>query len=820
MPTGPTQDAPAGPIHDPPAGPQLSLPDYENDYPLVPPGRQAIRLIQIQPRPKDSEGLPSSTPIELKMRVVILDPETQLLNGENAEPAGRPSPRGLGRLAAKFKPAPDLRPVPLCEIPEGEPKTRDRFKWEGLGNYVAMSYSWGRKEEWEMTEKDREDARKTAVRHEEEDRERIKLNPAYVRPPPEDDYHGTYPYDDNDVHFVLLDGKRVGVRYNLWAALLAFREMTIFKDGMWLWNDALCINQQPTPAGKEDRAIQLPLMSLIYRQAGNVIVHLGGGYYRNENTPWVLEYMQDIGANYRTEYYEALDHADPTVAHSHRFQAKLELEKSAKEWVEDAQADIRTSARQADTDATMISLYDFFDRPYWRRLWIIQELSMAHHSAPILCGDYVTQWRYVRDAALLLCMMADTVRDAMQRALSGRGRKMMREPSFEHVAAIAELAFAGNRRQIPRTNEILFMLQPGVLDVEKHRGGKATGVSMPLLKTLDQTPIHQALTLAADASCGWDRDRVLGLLAIPALRERLPLRNDQDFARLPATDIYIQFAKACIEADHSLDIFSILEGGWQGPDDDVRRNLPSWCPRFHIKTKIGRIEGDCWHAQPRFPKYDRYNFESIEFEEEMAPKFEGENMIVPGWVIDTVDALGAISASDMPNVNPGRLPLTFAESWPENDDGFLYRRNFDFIEANKDLPIAGEPFSSYFKRQPVSNFSTYTRSTTGEHAYHQIAGAHRAMEARTNCRRMMTTSKQPLMGLVPAATQQGDIVIILWYHSRPLIASCIIPDGADEDSDEMWFRIKGEAFIPGVMDGELADQGILDALPMTKFVFI
>lgn len=680
----------------PPPAPGMSLPDYENDYPLSPLQPQAIRLIQIQPRPQDSEGLPSSTPIELKMRVVNLEPETQLLEGESAEPAGRPSvrfdeemnikrpqeffgiprcsmptthglrkkkPRGLGRLAAKFKPAPDLRPVPLCEIPEDEPKTRDRFKWEGSGNYVAMSYSWGRKEEWEMTDKDREDARKTTLHHQEADRELIKMNPAYVRPPKDDDYHGTYPYDDEDVHFVLLDGKRVGVRYNLWAALLAFREMSIFRDGMWLWNDALCINQQLTPAGKQDRAIQLPLMSLIYRQAGNVIVHLGGGYYHDENTPWVLEYMQDIGAHYRTEYYEALDHADPTVAHSHRFAAKLELEKSAKEWVE-AQAHIRNSARQADTDATMISLYDFFDRPYWRRLWIIQELSMAHHSAPILCGDYVTQWRYVRDAALLLCMMADTVCDAIRRALDRRGRKMVREPSFEHVAAIAELAFAGNRRKIPQTNEILFMLQPGVLEVEKHRGGKATGVSIPLLKTLDQTPIHQALTLAADASCGWERDRVLGLLAIPALRERISLRNGRDFASLPATDIYIQFAKACIEADHSLDIFSILEGGWQGPDDDLQRDLPSWCPRFHIKTKIGRIEGDCWHAQPRFPKYDPYDFE-----DSMAPKFEGENMVIPGWIIDTVDALGAISASDMPNANPGRLfkagyvPPRFHPDW-------------------------------------------------------------------------------------------------------------------------------------------------------------
>ena len=207
-----------------------------------------------------------------------------------------------------------------------------------------------------------EDRKGAVEKEEEKENERAKKRKYSTYKPPvvEEDADGTY--TGGYVHEVLLDDQRIRVRYNLWAALLAFREMAPFKDGMWLWNAALCINQQHE-TGRKERARQLPLMSLIYRQAGNIIFHASSGYFRDENTPWIFDYPQGIGANYRTEY-EAPDHAEPTIAHSHRCQAKRELEKSAREWVEEAQTDMRSSVRQDDTDYAMISLYDFFDRPY------------------------------------------------------------------------------------------------------------------------------------------------------------------------------------------------------------------------------------------------------------------------------------------------------------------------------------------------------------------------------------------------------------------------------------------------------------------------
>lgn len=238
--------------------PEYSIADYQGKYALPDDKPLAIRLIQIQPRAKDVG--PMSSPIKLRMRLVDLDPRSQLLPGESALPPWRPtvrfdeemsmerpderfgiprsavptssghrqpappspvppekSSRGLRRLVAKLTAAktemtsPDLTMVSLCEIPEGELKVRNRFWW---GNYVAMSYSWGKLEAWEMTDDEREAARKAAAEKEEQEREKERKNPAHKRPPSDDnDVDGTF--HDGDVHFVVLDRRRIRVQYNL-----------------------------------------------------------------------------------------------------------------------------------------------------------------------------------------------------------------------------------------------------------------------------------------------------------------------------------------------------------------------------------------------------------------------------------------------------------------------------------------------------------------------------------------------------------------------------------------------------------------------------
>jgi hypothetical protein len=58
--------------------------------------------------------------------------------------------------------------------------------------------------------------------------------------------------------------------------------------------------------------------------------------------------------------------------------------------------------------------------------------------------------------------------------------------------------------------------------------------------------------------------------------------------------------------------------------------------------------------------FDNGHISTLGFNDDLAPDFEGVTMFVNGWVIDTVDCLGALSASDMPDLHreglQGRCP--------------------------------------------------------------------------------------------------------------------------------------------------------------------
>ncbi|KAK4118300.1 HET-domain-containing protein, partial [Parathielavia appendiculata] len=199
---------------------------------------------------------------------------------------------------------------------------------------------------------------------------------------------------------ILVNGNRMMVGKNLEAGFRRFRAMDYFRLGGKLWADAVCINQRDLAEKQE----QVPLMASIYRHAGNVIVWLGP---EADDSDQVISLLESLGTTYRAEYYELLDAEDA-----------LDVEDSA----------LHTMAEK---------LYHFFDRPYWRRVWIIQEICMGRGGMPIVCGQRVTQWRHIRDGLLRLTSMLDILEHAMWEVLGSRIQPL--EHSLLHVAQIAQL---------------------------------------------------------------------------------------------------------------------------------------------------------------------------------------------------------------------------------------------------------------------------------------------------------------------------------------------------------------------------------------------
>lgn len=143
-----------------------------------------------------------------------------------------------------------------------------------------------------------------------------------------------------------IDGEAVLISPSLYAFLRRYGT----KSEQTVWVDALCINQNDV----EERNQQVSIMDSIYRGAAVVHVWLGKG---DSDTDLALTCCQRW---HQTE--------------------RLESEKPLK---------------TADVERIASSLLQIATRPYWRRVWIVQEVALAR--CPLLvCGDLSVQFTHFR----------------------------------------------------------------------------------------------------------------------------------------------------------------------------------------------------------------------------------------------------------------------------------------------------------------------------------------------------------------------------------------------------------------------------------------
>jgi len=135
---------------------------------------------------------------------------------------------------------------------------------------------------------------------------------------------------------ILLDGRERLLHKNLWDFL---RQASQRRPG-WLWIDALSIEQRCA----EERSHQVGIMSDIFSHAKRVVVWLGRAY------------------NGSDEAMEALSRPVESRPHS-----------------------------SSGTSATK-AIEALFNRPYWTRLWVFQELKSAK-KLTVMCGNALLKWK-------------------------------------------------------------------------------------------------------------------------------------------------------------------------------------------------------------------------------------------------------------------------------------------------------------------------------------------------------------------------------------------------------------------------------------------
>jgi hypothetical protein len=174
-----------------------------------------------------------------------------------------------------------------------------------------------------------------------------------------------------DTETIKLNGSRFSATTNLVNALRQLRSQ-VGHDRLWV--DALCINQKDL----DERARQVEHMKYIYEEATAVIVWVG---LEDDQSVKAQDFMEYLGREpseleaFRKEQYQS--------AKSERFQSSWE------------------------------ACDGFFARPYWRRVWIIQEIAAAANVS-VQCGKRVTSWD---DVQRLLQFKTDLINFEKYRAL-------------------------------------------------------------------------------------------------------------------------------------------------------------------------------------------------------------------------------------------------------------------------------------------------------------------------------------------------------------------------------------------------------------------
>jgi hypothetical protein len=123
--------------------------------------------------------------------------------------------------------------------------------------------------------------------------------------------------------------------------------------GIWLWIDALCINQ----ANFDERASQIRLMGRIYSKADRVVIWSGPA---SEDSGLAIDFIRELMAKL------------PGI------QSNVELYNGTS---------IDTS------DPRWAAIVRLLERPWFSRLWVIQEAVLASRSIQFSCGSRILPWK-------------------------------------------------------------------------------------------------------------------------------------------------------------------------------------------------------------------------------------------------------------------------------------------------------------------------------------------------------------------------------------------------------------------------------------------
>ncbi|KAK2598061.1 hypothetical protein QQS21_005772 [Conoideocrella luteorostrata] len=521
------------------------------------------------------------------------------------------------------------------------------------------------------------------------------------------------------------EGEGITIPENLHDALL---QMRLPQTSRSLWADAICINQHDLL----ERNQQVSLMQRVFSQASTVVVWLGRD--RGEQAHLAVRALNSI-------YERCMDYAKAQGLKLSEGMSFKHLEK------------VRLAANgpleSAFDNETWSSISCFYARPWFERIWCVQEIVLAQQGN-ILIDTYQISWERVSVAAAILglqinrLMQYSSCNQRMEKAL--------------HCGLAAQLYFYA---------------------------GKST-----LLENLEIFGTRKATD---------PRDIVYGLLSLQDYR--LSGRTVEPDYRKNTAEVYIDVVMAAVNDAHALRILSNVrhEDSYQHRDD-----IPSWVPYWPRHRSVSFLDRQIWSAggqqasEVSFPSRRQMTARGIIFEEIIS---------ISDVHPISLDEYGSLHPF------PDLMVALWTESDPSNlPDGsrLCFKKLCRTLTGGH--TIGGEVVHQLTANQRLVFYSDYLAfinhilKCTGQRRIAvtppDLAGFNGNWEryarvVRYACRsRRIFRTQEGSIGLGPACAGIGDRVCVLNGGKVPYVIRPIKDD----------FYFLGECYMDNIMRGELYER--------------
>ncbi|KAJ9633849.1 hypothetical protein H2204_006634 [Knufia peltigerae] len=545
-------------------------------------------------------------------------------------------------------------------------------------------------------------------------------------------------------HTISCSGQSLRVTKNLKDAL----QILTFRPG-WFWADAICIDQENIP----ERNSQVQLMKEIYSSASEVVAHVGQpARYEGVLTTLALD--------------EAIHFLNEV--NGGRLVDETEIRKN------------RNQFNRAFTD--------LLSSPWFSRAWIMQE-AVLNKNFNIWYGNASFSLLHLQDFVLLV-----------QRESATWNLNSWQSDDGKSGVIADDTARASGSSPTTRDEG---RLRRNFLQVDSM-------MRMSAYLKKGSVPPVRALMLGRNADASDPRDKVYSIMGLV----------DDDFSKLMAPDysaantveaVYKKAAKYLLSTEHGMSLLG--QAGYS------REGLPSWAPDW-----------SSFQFSP-FPRAYAASGKSpgkVEFQTQDVISVHGA---IIDQVQDTLPKLNFSFGDDIKQFdflsddNPlgcdsffatGLLDMMFTEkvtsfyekeAYPtgENLKDVIWRSltadhssKLDGRAERSQGRLGYDAFGSLYRapqqggRQPIPNIDESTASKLAD-AYHL-----EALFIQHGRRGSVTRGRY--MATLPGTAMENDEIAIVYGAQMPLV---LRPVGNDADGRR--YRLIGQAYVHGIMDGEMID---------------